>query len=105
MLERIRMALVTSYAGAIIVGWTLAQGVSSVIGLVLSPVMNVLIVYQNTHHSVFSSSSFQEVKIFDWMQLGAGAIKTAVVLGIGLLLLNWLYIPKPEPTVSEEVEA
>ncbi len=105
VLEKIRLALVSSYAGVIIVGWTLAQGVANAIGVILTPVVNVAIRFSNQGQGRTSVFSSPEPKIFDSMQLSVGAIKAVVVLAIGLMLLKWLYIRPAESSVSEAVEA
>ncbi len=98
--ERIRAALISSYAGAILVGWTLAQGVGNVIGLVMMPIANLAIRYSNQG----SWYRTQETKIFDPISLGVGAAKAAVVLAIGLLLLKWIYIPDMPPKEGDVAE-
>ena len=100
MVERIRAALISSYAGAIMVGWTLAQGVTNLIALVLMPVMNLAVRYSNRQTS---SYPFTETRIFDPIALGVGAVKAVVVLGIGLMLLKWIYFPAATPSVAGDL--
>jgi hypothetical protein len=73
------------------VGWTLAQGISSVIALVLVPVSNLAIRYSNQRQG--GSYPFPETRILDPIELGVGAVKAVVVLGIGLVLLKWIFMP------------
>jgi hypothetical protein len=101
VVERVRETLISSYAGAIMVGWTLAQGVTNLIALVLTPVMNLAVRYSNQPQRGFDPSA--EIRIFDPIQLGVGAVRAAVVLGIGLMLLKWIYMPGSSSSIEHNL--
>ena len=101
MVERVRETLISSYAGAIMVGWTLAQGVTNLIALVLAPVMNLAVRYRNQPQGGFYPSA--ETRIFDPIELGVGAVKAAVVLGIGLMMLKWIYMPGASSSAGHDL--
>jgi hypothetical protein len=102
MIGRIRTALVTSYSGAVLTGWILANGVLSGVGIFLLPVYQLATREINRQHSAlrggFTGSGTEP--IFDWVQLGVGVLKAVLILGAGLLLLHWLYMPA---IVNEEL--
>jgi hypothetical protein len=93
MTERFRTALITSYSGAVLVGWILAQGVMSGVGLVMYPAMQLVNRQFVRQQGSVLGSYRPEINLFDPVQLGVAALKAALILGAGLLLLRWLYIP------------
>ena len=100
MLDRVKTALIESYSGAVLVGWILAQGVMSVVGVVMYPAMQLVNRRFVRQQGSVLGSNRPEIDLFDPIQLGVGALKAVLILGAGLLLLRWLYMP---PIVNEEL--
>jgi hypothetical protein len=89
-MKRIKAALVSSYSGAVLVGWLLAQGVLSAIGVIIYPAFQFAIYRQQA--SAFGGP-VRDINLFDPSQLGIAALKTILTLGVSSLLLKWLYFP------------
>lgn len=102
MMERVKTALITSYAGTILTGWILANGVMSVISIIMLPILQVLDRSYN-QQSALGTSSF---RLFDPTQLALGALRAVLILAAGLLLLRWLYMPPkvPDGLIEEDEE-
>jgi|SRR4051812_15676276 hypothetical protein len=104
MMERIKTALITSYSGAVLVGWILAQGVTSAVGTLLFPVMQLVNrQYISRQGSVLGGSRI-EINLFDPAQLAVGALRAALTLSIGLVLLRWLYFPDKSMVANDARE-
>lgn len=95
-MNKLKNVLVERHIGAVLIGLILAQGVSALVAVILSPLQNAM---ARSRASVFDRFP----PVFSTYELVMGFARAAVVLGIGLLLVKWLYMPKEE-AVEEEAE-
>ena len=97
MLEKLRTTLVDSYVGAIALGYLLAQGILSFVGIFSSPAAGWL-----TRHEIRALTE-RTATPSNW-PLGYYAmpelIRTVVLLSVWYVLFRWLYFKPFKTTAS-----
>lgn len=103
MLERMKTALIESFAGAIALGWLLAMAITHFVGIFIEPVTVWMTRRQNWE--IFSSNSSSAA--FPFQLVFSQLLTCAAYLLIGYALLRWLYYPpeeKQEQVQTQEPE-
>jgi predicted Kef-type K+ transport protein len=105
MLDRIKRALVESFAGAIAIGWLLSQGIFHCVQLVILP----LTVWAQTKfeqaHDPARSILYEEPVRLPYERVGSELLMVLLLLLLAFLLLRWLYMePAPQPAIEEPEE-
>jgi len=100
MLERLRLALVNSYVGAIAIGWLAAQGLTDVTSIFVAPVTAwIARRFSSGDTSFFSvppSTSFPY-----WLAVPP-LIRSTLLLLIALFLIRWLYFEPVERVSAQD---
>lgn len=99
MLDRTRTALVESYAGVIVVGWLLADGLVRFAEMFAAPVLSRV---SQLEWRAFLSSPLNQS--FPYQAALPDAISAVLLLLIGYGLLRWLYYPRAEGRASSAAE-
>ena len=92
MLERLRTALVDSYAGAIAVGWLVAEGLISATRIVTQPIE----MWAEWSELARPGIDFQSSRTFPWQASLPPLISAVLLLLAACGLLRWLYWTAPE---------
>ncbi len=103
MLERMKTALVDSYAGAIALGWLFAMGITRFVGVFIEPVT----VWMTRRQSWEIYSAGATSPAFPFQLVFSQLLTSASYLLIGYGLLRWLYYPakeKQDPEGAPEPE-
>ena len=103
MCRRLKDALVTSYVGALALGWLFAQGILHFAYVFSAPVTGWL---ARREYRAFSRETAAAVPRFTLQDATPELIRSIVLLVIGYLLLRWLYYKPtmrlPEPRTTED---
>jgi len=98
MFKRWKRALVGSYVGAIAVGWIFAQGVLHFAYVFSAPIASWIA--RNEYRGIMDQST---VKGFAFRDGVPDLVRSIALLGLGYLLLRWLYFePLEEPVVEKD---
>jgi hypothetical protein len=100
MLNRLKSALVKSYAGAIAVGWLVAQGLTDVSSIFTVPITQWL-TRRITADSLDLYRAPQN-STFPYLLAIPPLIRAALILLIAFLLLRWLYFPAAQRQGQDE---
>jgi hypothetical protein len=95
MLERLRSALVSSFVGAIALGWVFAQAILHFAYVFSAPVAGWL--RRREYHGIFDPVNAG----FSLHDALPDLAKSVSLLIIGYLLLRWLYYKAPQVRLSE----
>lgn len=91
-----KSVLVDRHIGAVLVGFVLAQGVASIVELIMVPVGNAAFRWT-------SNPDFTRLPpIFPPSEIFIGLARSAILVGVGFLILKWLYLTEPAPHVQPE---
>jgi predicted Kef-type K+ transport protein len=107
VLNRIRKALVDSYAGAIAVGWLLSQGICHCALLIVSPLTIWAQIRLQQRLDPSRSILYEQPQRFPYEQVGSQVLLILILLLLAFLLLRWLYMEPAKvegPSESEETE-
>jgi len=87
----LKSVLIDRHIGALLVGFVLAQGVASLVGLFLVPIGNASLRW-------VTNPGFTTLPpLFPPGEMLIGVARTVAYVGVGLLILKWLYLTQPEP--------
>jgi hypothetical protein len=92
MLKRLRRALVTSFVGAIALGWTFAQGILHFTYIFSAPVTGWLT--RREYHGMMEHGGM--VRGFSLQDAVPELIRSISLLLVGYFLLRWLYFKQLE---------
>jgi len=104
MLDRLKIALVDSFAGAIAIGFLFAEGIQRVAYIFSEPVIRWLLQWSQMHrNSQFPVPyQYQGPPRFP-LEMAIPQLFTALfLLGASYILLRWLYFPPPEIQAQNE---
>lgn len=94
MLKRLKVALVRSYVGAILIGWLAAQGITDAVNIFATPVM----VWISRQLFPEPSNLFTPARnlTFPYLSGLPPLIRALILLAVAFLLLHWLYFEPAE---------
>ncbi|HKV92636.1 MAG TPA: hypothetical protein VJW20_08825 [Candidatus Angelobacter sp.] len=97
---KVKRALVTSYVGAVALGWLFAQGLVHFANIFAAPIAGWLVRQQ--YSGLLQQSNRQTG--FSLHDSVPELVRCAAILLVGYVLLRWLYftpVESPEPSVNE----
>jgi predicted Kef-type K+ transport protein len=105
MLDRIKKALVESFAGAIAIGWLLSEGIYHCAALIVSPLTIWAQMKLEQEQNPSRSILYEQPQRFPYEQVGSQVLLILILLLLAFLLLRWLYIePAPVQALDEPEE-
>lgn len=102
MLERLRNALVNSFAGAIAVGWLFAEGIQHLVAMFATPISYWA--QQQARRSQMSGVLLPDSAPFPYQLALPQMLSAAALLAIAFALLAWLYFPAEGSAGDSPVE-
>jgi hypothetical protein len=87
MLKRLKKALVTSFVGAIALGWVFAQGILHCANILSAPIAGWLV--RREYRGVIERANYP--KGFSLQDALPELVRSLSLLLLGYLLLRWLY--------------
>lgn len=99
MLERVKLALVESYGGAIAVGWIFAQGIQHFAFIFIAPIAGWV---QRRNYRAFTASAAPAG--FSLQDSLPELARCVALLFVGYWLLRWLYFKPLEPGAESNPE-
>jgi ABC-type phosphate/phosphonate transport system permease subunit len=107
MLDRIKKALVDSFAGAIAIGWLLSQSIYHCALLLVSPITIWVQMRLEQEQNPSRSILYEQPQRFPYEQVGSQVLLILILLLLAFLLLRWLYLepaPAPAPDEPEDID-
>ncbi len=99
MLARLKRILLRQYIGALVTAFVAAQGIASVISVIMMPITHYFLIAGRAPTGFFGEK--QSPPLFNWNQLIVGLVTICLQFGVVSGLMWWLFY---EQTGAEQTE-